>query len=330
MARFYLFYCAEELVSKVGSKSERLMRGGRSALAQKSASTRLLKVDDANTVVGQLDSNEALCESYSAYGYSDVGKSSAMVAFTGRWRDPVTGNYPLGNGHRSYSPSNRRFLSPDSLSPFGRGGINTYAYCAGDPVNRTDPSGRFSILKTFLPWRKTGLTKVLQNFDFRRPGSLLSAKSVIKEVVSSKKGLGVESFSESFYYAKSIGGCEIYNIAKVSISYEGGRFKNLDYGFEKMPVGHYYSNGPIAFKSDGLSPEAASSALLAGFTSMYSESTQSVAFTGDWRGADLPLLSESSFLSRIHSANLVRTRSENQNIRGNDSPPAYSSLFPQS
>ena len=34
-----------------------------------------------------------------------------------------------------------RFHSRDSLSPFGKGGLNGYAYCAGDPVNRIDPSG---------------------------------------------------------------------------------------------------------------------------------------------------------------------------------------------
>ncbi|WP_397457346.1 RHS repeat-associated core domain-containing protein, partial [Pseudomonas versuta] len=34
-----------------------------------------------------------------------------------------------------------RFHSRDSLSPFGEGGLNGYAYCAGDPVNRIDPSG---------------------------------------------------------------------------------------------------------------------------------------------------------------------------------------------
>jgi len=34
-----------------------------------------------------------------------------------------------------------RFNSPDSLSPFGKGGVNAYAYCAGDPVNRADANG---------------------------------------------------------------------------------------------------------------------------------------------------------------------------------------------
>ncbi len=31
-----------------------------------------------------------------------------------------------------------RFHRPDSFSPFGRDGINTYAYCQGDPVNNVD------------------------------------------------------------------------------------------------------------------------------------------------------------------------------------------------
>lgn len=50
-----------------------------------------------------------------------------------------------GNGYRACNPVLLRFNCPDSMSPFGAGGINPYACCRGDPVNRTDPSGHFSL-----------------------------------------------------------------------------------------------------------------------------------------------------------------------------------------
>ena len=77
---------------------------------------------------------------YSPYGDSKSTPTPSL-AFCGQYRDPLTGNYPLGNGRRYYSPVLMRFISPDSLSPFSRGGINGYTYCGGDPVNRHDPGG---------------------------------------------------------------------------------------------------------------------------------------------------------------------------------------------
>jgi len=65
-------------------------------------------------------------------------------AFNGERLDPVSGTYHLGNGYRAYSPVLMRFTCPDSWSPFGAGGINAYAWCEGDPVNRADPSGHMS------------------------------------------------------------------------------------------------------------------------------------------------------------------------------------------
>jgi RHS repeat-associated protein len=66
------------------------------------------------------------------------------TGFTGAYLDPVTAAYPLGNGYRWYLPGLMRFNAPDTVSPFGAGGINPYAYCVEDPINRIDPMGHVS------------------------------------------------------------------------------------------------------------------------------------------------------------------------------------------
>lgn len=79
---------------------------------------------------------------YTAYGYLPVSSAEAMLGFNGQLLDRMIQGYWLGNGHRSYAPSLMRFISPDQLSPFGEGGLNSYAYCAGDPINWVDPTGK--------------------------------------------------------------------------------------------------------------------------------------------------------------------------------------------
>ncbi|MDI2589887.1 hypothetical protein POF45_00370 [Pseudomonas sp. 681] len=94
---------------------------------------------------------------YTPYGVSNVGDqgSSTMLVdrtragFNGELLDPATNLYHLGNGRRAYSPELMIFLSPDPLSPFGAGGINAYAYCHGDPINFSDPSG---LMPKWLSW----------------------------------------------------------------------------------------------------------------------------------------------------------------------------------
>ncbi|WP_085614505.1 MULTISPECIES: RHS repeat-associated core domain-containing protein [unclassified Pseudomonas] len=79
--------------------------------------------------------------SYTAYGYLRA-MSGAALGFNGELIDRLLLAYALGNGHRFYSPRLMRFCSEDALSPFGKGGVNAYCYCEGDPINRSDPSGR--------------------------------------------------------------------------------------------------------------------------------------------------------------------------------------------
>ncbi|WP_139272384.1 RHS repeat domain-containing protein, partial [Pseudomonas versuta] len=84
---------------------------------------------------------------YGAYGQSQPGAS--RLGYAGVLREEDSGWYFLGD-YRIYNPVLMRFHSRDSLSPFGEGGLNGYAYCAGDPVNRIDPSGH-SWLDWLLP-----------------------------------------------------------------------------------------------------------------------------------------------------------------------------------
>lgn len=80
--------------------------------------------------------------SYCVYGYSKaLTLKPRLTGFNGAHFDHHAHYYHLGQGYRAFSPTLMRFISPDRISPFGRGGINSYAYCNGDPVNRTDPSG---------------------------------------------------------------------------------------------------------------------------------------------------------------------------------------------
>lgn len=94
---------------------------------------------------------------HTPYGiHSAGGPLATRMGFNGQLREP-SGWYSLGNGHRVYNPVLRRFHSPDRLSPFGKGGLNAYAYCQGDPLNYTDPSGQFIQWLTGNPAHVVGL-----------------------------------------------------------------------------------------------------------------------------------------------------------------------------
>ncbi|MDC3742382.1 RHS repeat-associated core domain-containing protein [Pseudomonas syringae pv. syringae] len=106
--------------------------------------TDLLGTDRQNSVLQAVGSQERQPLAYSPYGHRAQG--GPFSGFNGERADPVTGHYLLGNGYRAFNPVLMRFNRPDSLSPFGRGGLNAYAYCQGDPVNRSDPGGHIPVL----------------------------------------------------------------------------------------------------------------------------------------------------------------------------------------
>lgn len=85
---------------------------------------------------------------YSPYGYRSAKTATAgALGFNGQFFHAALECYALGNGHRIYNPRMMRFISPDALSPFLKGGINAYTYCLNDPVNGLDPSGKSTLFK---------------------------------------------------------------------------------------------------------------------------------------------------------------------------------------
>ncbi|WP_130903382.1 RHS repeat-associated core domain-containing protein [Pseudomonas sp. Sample_22] len=106
------------------------------------AQTLLLLTDGKNSVLAESDQNELRKAIYGAYGERNPDDDlKCLLGFNGEVRDELSGWYLLGRGYRAYNPTLMRFHSPDSLSPFGAGGINPYVYCAGDPINFVDPTG---------------------------------------------------------------------------------------------------------------------------------------------------------------------------------------------
>lgn len=104
---------------------------------------------------------ETIGLSYTPYGYSHLANDEiSLLAFNGQRLDTRIDAYLLGNGYRAFNATRMRFSSPDTLSPFLKGGLNSYAYCLGDPVNFRDPSGHVPFMGFFKALKaRMGISK---------------------------------------------------------------------------------------------------------------------------------------------------------------------------
>ncbi|MGB4442050.1 MAG: RHS repeat-associated core domain-containing protein [Coriobacteriia bacterium] len=106
--------------------------------------------DRAGSVVALTEGSGTVVASYSydpygrllATGGSDQALAGANpLRYRGYYYDVATALYYLQA--RYYDPAVARFLSPDPAGPSAGDplSLNRYAYCVGDPVNASDPSG---------------------------------------------------------------------------------------------------------------------------------------------------------------------------------------------
>ena len=166
------FYLKDRLATEIqGTVQRSIMRHEDQLLAQQqrqsgTVETQLLATDQQRSVLNVLDATRLHPLAYSPYGHCPAQNSLlsllSLLGFNGERPDPVTGHYLLGNGYRAFNPVLMRFNSPDSWSPFGKGGLNAYAYCVGDPVNAVDPTGHSNLLMSLL--KGTG-----NKLNFRTP-----------------------------------------------------------------------------------------------------------------------------------------------------------------
>ncbi|MBF7142995.1 MULTISPECIES: RHS repeat-associated core domain-containing protein [Pseudomonas] len=105
---------------------------------------RIIAADQRGTVLYGFSGTP---EKYCPYGYNNA---SGFLGFNGQCKERYIVGYLLGNGQRFYSPSQMRFTSPDSLSPFSEGGINSYVYAGNDPLNSIDPTGHVKVIADLL------------------------------------------------------------------------------------------------------------------------------------------------------------------------------------
>jgi RHS repeat-associated protein len=158
------FYCKSRLATEIeGAINRSIVQHDDQllALTETQGNIRqatLVASDQQRSVLQALAANESQSFAYSPYGHRPTdGGLLSLLGFNGQRPDPVTGHYLLGNGYRAFNPVLMRFNSPDRWSPFKKGGINSYAYCSGDPINRSDPNGTAGVFNALFQSRRLSL-----------------------------------------------------------------------------------------------------------------------------------------------------------------------------
>jgi RHS repeat-associated protein len=144
--------------------------------------TVLLAIDLKNSVLAEIDAGNPNRIAYSPYGQQSAQREvMTRLGFNGELREARPEWYLLGNGYRAYNPRLMRFHSPDSLSPFGKGGLNAYMYCGGEPVMNKDPTGH-NLIAVLIANLKTMKNNFVGAYQAQRAADRNPVTAVISAV----------------------------------------------------------------------------------------------------------------------------------------------------
>ena len=135
---------------------------------------------------------------------------------------------------RYYSPELCRWISPDSiefLDPQSINGLNLYAYCGNDPVNKYDPSGHFAISTLVLIIVGTAVLTTAGAITY---GALTDTPVVLDLSASLNTGAGV---------GYKVGISIVFDFKNDNIEFYG--HQGITYGVKANTFGFSYSPGII-------------------------------------------------------------------------------------
>lgn len=209
-----IFYQSDRPTSLISpSTSTRIFNESRQALAIQRGALSMAELIASDSM---LSSVLTVCRhnfqplSHSSFGFYQP-TAELLAGFKGERLDAITGMYGLGAGYRWYSTAVMRFLNPDSISPFGEGGISAYAYVHNDPVNLIDPDGRAAKLPDVFLGKKFNFIKNmkrLKSFDqeygvyksgggiFKKPTLVIHSHGSTDAIQVGTKQLTANGFSD--------------------------------------------------------------------------------------------------------------------------------------